>query len=120
MKLQIFTIASVIVVTAFSCGSSKKAGSSAEASLTPGDAEVKAIQGKYPDVTLQTLNEGYAVYSGPCTKCHGQKKIFSRTEQEWEKSINRMAPKAKITDVQKDALWKYILAMKAARPNQTK
>lgn len=120
MKLQIFTIASVILMTAFSCGTSKKAGSSAEASLTPGDAEVKAIQTKYADVTLQTLNEGYAVYSGPCTKCHGQKNIFSRTEQEWEKEINRMAPKAKITEVQKDALWKYILAMKAARPNQTK
>lgn len=120
MKVQIYSIVCAVGLFALACGSSKKAGSSAEASLAPGDAEVKAIQGKYADVTLQTLNEGYAVYSGPCTKCHGQKNIFSRSEQEWEKAINRMAPKAKITDAQKDALWKYVLAMKAARPNSAK
>lgn len=120
MKLQIITILSAIAIIISSCGSSKKATGSAEASLNPGDAELKAIQGKYADVTMQTLNDGYAVYTGPCTKCHGQKNIFSRSEDSWQKAINSMAPKAKITDAQKDALWKYILAMKAARPNQTK
>ncbi len=69
---------------------------------------------------MQTLNDGFAVYNGPCTNCHGKKNIFSRTEAEWQKAIDRMAPKAKITEEQKDALTKYVFAMKAARPDQTK
>lgn len=120
MKLQIIAIVSVFGLFIFACSSSKKATSSTTAavSLTPGDAELKAIQVKYADVSMQTLNDGYAIYSGPCTKCHGQKDIFSRSEQSWKHEIDEMAPKAKITDVQKDALWKYVLAMKATHPSK--
>lgn len=119
MKLKLAIVIGALGLFIYACSSTKKAGS-ATVSLAPGDAELKAIQVKYPDVTVQVLNEGYAVYSGPCVKCHGQKKIFSRSEESWKKEIDEMAPKAKITEAQKDALWKYILAMKAGRPNQTK
>lgn len=104
----------------FSCSSSGKSTATGTTTLVPGEAELKAIQGKYAGVTMQTLNEGYVIYSGPCTKCHRKKKIFKRTEEEWKKSVNRMAPKSKLTEIQKDALWKYILAMRAARPEPVK
>lgn len=115
--ILLFFIAGVFVVA---CSSSGKASGTSTNTMVPGDAELKAIQGKYPDVTMQILNDGYAVYSGPCTKCHRQKKIFKRTDEDWLKSVNKMAPKSKISAAQKDALWKYILAMRTARPAPTK
>lgn len=123
MKLRFITFLMISGFLIYACSSTKKTTTTAssepkkavEATLSPGDAEVKAILPRFSDVTLQTLNDGYAVYTGPCTNCHGQKKIFSRSEESWQKSIDRMAPKAHLTDQQKDALWKYILAMKASR-----
>lgn len=120
MKVLNLIVAGIAVMGIYACTSSGKATSTSANSLVPGDPELKAIQLKYADITMQTLNEGYAIYSGPCTKCHRQKKIFKRSEEEWQKSINRMAPKSKLTETQKDALWKYILAMKAAHPEEKK
>ena len=115
MKLKFITIVSVLALAAFSCKSKKGGASSSSDALLPGDAQLKAIQTVSVDVTAQTLKEGYDIYVGACTNCHGKKKIYKRTAAEWEKDVNRMAPKAKITDVQKDALWKYVLSMRLAK-----
>lgn len=113
LKLRIITSLSIIGLVIYSCSSSKKATSSVP--LTPGETELKAIQVRFPATTSQTLKDGYAVYIGPCTNCHGKKDIFSRSEKDWQDDIDRMAPKAEISDKDKDALWKYILAMKAGK-----
>ena len=88
------------------------------AEFAAGDKELKAIQIKFPEVTSATLSEGQRIYTGPCTKCHGtaKMKIYKRSEESWQHEINAMAPKARITDTEKDALWKYILAMRATHP----
>ena len=107
--VTIILIASIIV----SCSTSKKTPAP---NIIPGDAQVTAIKVKYPDVTLSTLTEGHSIYIGACTNCHGQKNIFKRSEASWLHEIDDMSPKAKLTDAQKDALTKYILAMKATQP----
>jgi mono/diheme cytochrome c family protein len=112
--LKITSIALTALILS-SCGTSKKSSAPA-ANIIPGDAELKAIQVKYADVTMQTLNEGYAIYTGACTNCHGKKNIFKRSEASWLHEIDDMSPKAKLTVAQKDALTKYILAMKATAP----
>ena len=40
--------------------------------------------------------------------------MYKQTMEDWEKDINRMAPRAKITDAQKDALTKYVMSMRMA------
>lgn len=115
MKLQIVTILSVLALIIFSCKSKKGGASSSENKWMPGDAQLKAIQTVSVDVTAQTLKEGYDIYVGACTNCHGKKNMYKRTAAEWEKDVNRMAPKAKITDPQKDALWKYIVSMRMSK-----
>lgn len=114
MKLRILTILSVFALVIYSCKSGKSGTSTAE-DLTPGDAQLKAIQAKFPDATAQTLKEGYDVYTGPCTNCHGKKNMYKHSEEDWQHDVNRMSKKAKITDAQKDALWKYVLAMRLAK-----
>jgi hypothetical protein len=114
----------VIANMTFSCTSKKTVVVKTVAaktvnSLLPTDIELKAIQPKYPDVTLQNLNNGYAIYSGACTNCHGMKNLYNRSEESWKHEVDDMAPRANITDAQKDDLFKYILAMKASRSVST-
>jgi mono/diheme cytochrome c family protein len=82
----------------------------------PGNEELTAIQVKYPGVTLQTLTEGHAIYTGACTNCHGAKSIYSRPEEMWPGIMDNMAPAAKISESQKDAVLKYVMAIKATQP----
>ena len=116
MKLQFITILSILALVAFSCKSKKTGGAAAgEDAYMPGDAQLKAIQVKFADVTAATLKEGHDIYVGACTNCHGKKNMYKHSEADWQNDVNRMAPKAKITDAQKDALWKYVLAMRLAK-----
>lgn len=82
----------------------------------PGTEELTAIQAKYTDVSMQTLTEGHALYIGVCTNCHGAKSIYAIPEDSWPGIIDNMAKEARITDVQKDAVLKYVLAIKATQP----
>lgn len=106
-----FTILAVTVLFT-ACGSTKKS-STPIVTVVPGDAQLTAIKTKYPDATALQLNEGYSIYTGACTNCHGQKNILNRSEASWLHEIDDMSPKANLTAVQKDALTKYILSMKA-------
>lgn len=115
MKLRILTILSVLSLVIYSCKSKKGGAASSEDTLTPGDAQLKAIQVKFADASAATLKEGYDIYVGVCTNCHGKKNMYKESEAEWKKNIDNMAPKAKITDAQKDALWKYVLSMRLAK-----
>ncbi len=74
------------------------------------------MQADYKDITMQTLTNGYSIYTGVCTNCHGAKSIYSRPAATWPAIIDDMAQKAKITDAQKDAVYKYVLAIKATQP----
>lgn len=114
MKIITITLAALIMV---SCSTSKKTPAP---SIIPGDAQVTAIKVKYPEVTLSTLTEGHSIYIGACTNCHGQKNIFKRSEASWLHEIEDMSPKANLTAAQKDALTKYILAMKATQSVESK
>jgi hypothetical protein len=84
----------------------------------PGDKELTAIQGKYRDVTLDQLKEGHSIYTGSsCIRCHDAKNIYELEEAKWNDTMDDMAQKANISDVQKDAVYKYVLAIKATQPN---
>jgi hypothetical protein len=85
----------------------------------PGEEELAAIQVRYKEVTIQTLSEGHQLYTGVCTMCHPAKNIYNYTEESWPHIMNNMAPKAKISAREKDAVYKYVLAIKAAKPKAT-
>jgi hypothetical protein len=82
--------------------------------IAPGDRELAAIRPKYPDVTLQTLSDGHALYTGACVKCHEAKNIHTRTEERWPAIIDNMAARTRLSAEQKDAVLKYVLSVKAA------
>ncbi|HXB40009.1 MAG TPA: hypothetical protein VNZ49_05660 [Bacteroidia bacterium] len=84
----------------------------AKPTTEPGDAHVTAARVKFPDVTLDVLKQGHGIYYGACTRCHGAKDIVRRDEKEWVGIMDDMAPKAKLTAEEKDAVWKYVMAVK--------
>lgn len=84
--------------------------------FAPGEEELNAIQLSYKEVTMQTLADGYAIYTGACTNCHGAKSIYIRPTERWQGIMDEMAPEAKLTAVQKDAVYKYVLSIKATQP----
>ena len=119
MTISKITIIALSAVIMTACGSSKKSSTPAP-SIIPGDAQLTAIKAKYPDATAEQLKQGHSIYIGACTNCHGQKNIFKRSEASWLHEIDDMSPKAKLTAVEKDALTKYILAMKATQTPEVK
>ena len=82
----------------------------------PGNEELTAIQTKYKDVTLNRLMEGYSIYTmGECINCHAAQNIYNHNEIQWKDIIEDMAIKANISNAQKDAVYKYVLAIKATQ-----
>jgi hypothetical protein len=76
------------------------------------------VQSRYPDLTIQVLNEGHLLYSkGACVSCHTAQNIYSYNEGQWKKIIDDMAFRANISEEQKDAVFKYVMTMKAIQPN---
>ncbi len=86
-------------------------------SVPPGNQELMAIQKQYSEVTMEKLKEGHAIYStGACIKCHGTDNIYNYSEARWASIIDDMAQRANITAEQKDAVYKYVLSVKALQP----
>ena len=84
--------------------------------FAPGEEQVNAVQIKHPGATLASLTEGYTLYTGTCTRCHGAKSIYRIAEDKWPAIINDMAHEAKLTPTEKDALTKYVFAIKTTQP----
>ncbi|TGD59050.1 c-type cytochrome [Flavobacterium humi] len=61
-------------------------------------------------VLTPELMEGKTLYENNCAKCHKLFPASRHTKEEWVPVLNRMAPKAKITEAQKTSIYNYITA----------
>ena len=88
----------------------------------PREEELIALQAQYKsatlenDVTLERLKEGYFIYAkGACTKCHEALNIYYIDPFRWGFICDNMSLKAALTPTQKQAVYQYVLAIKAAK-----
>lgn len=82
----------------------------------PGNEELAAIQVQFKETTLEQLQEGHAIYTkGACTNCHSAKNIYQIQEAKLKNIIEDMSQRAKISDSQKDAVYKYVLSIKGTQ-----
>lgn len=78
--------------------------------------EYEAAQEKYNDVTTEQLKEGYKIYAqGACINCHEAKNIYKRSEEKWVHILDDMAEKAALSAVEKEAVTRYVFAIKAGQ-----
>ena len=122
MKFKTLCVLSFSIALLAACGTSKKTTKTSQENTVskngvyaPRNEELVALQTKYKDLNIETLQEGYSIYTGACTKCHGTKNIYNRSETEWKEIIDDMAAKAKLNAQQKNAVHMYVLSIKATQ-----
>jgi hypothetical protein len=64
---------------------------------------------RWPDATVQSLNEGRSLYIDHCSGCHSLHPPNEYTESEWKKSLDEMALKAKLLDTEKQLVYQYLI-----------
>jgi hypothetical protein len=140
MNVPKLIIIAIITLTIAACSASKKSASSGPSTPVPsttqttpssnyllvkpedgihapGNEELTAIRVQYNDSSLERLKEGHAIYIGAtCVRCHEAKSIYALETAKWKGVLEDMAQKANISDIQKDAVYKYVLAIKATQP----
>jgi cytochrome c5 len=78
---------------------------------TPSATNVKAeVKAREESATVSNAQfvEGKALSLTYCTKCHAEKNPSRGNMTQWDKWLDKMAPKAKITDEQKMKIRDYI------------
>ncbi|MCE3229387.1 MAG: hypothetical protein K0S32_3938 [Bacteroidetes bacterium] len=136
MKATILSVISVTVIILAACHSTKKTTSvatekttttnapagpmlitkSADGIYEPGENELKAIKTNYADATLDQLKFGHQLYTaGACVNCHKAKSIYAFNEAQWSSIISDMAFRARLNEAGKDAVIKYVMAIKATQ-----
>jgi len=63
-----------------------------------------------PQNPADTIRVGKTLYENSCVRCHKLNTPNEYTSQEWPVIVNRMQPKARITDQQKTIILRYLLA----------
>lgn len=82
----------------------------------PGEVELAEIHKKDSTVTMAKLQEGYFIYAkGQCIRCHGAANIYGPPESRWPGLLGDMAMRAGLTAAQKDAVSKYVMAIRAVK-----
>jgi mono/diheme cytochrome c family protein len=71
----------------------------------PGEANVNKVE----QASLAELQQGHDLFRDNCGKCHKLYKPGSRSNQEWKKTLEVMAPKAKLTTDQSYLVYRYLV-----------
>lgn len=77
------------------------------------EKQLEILQKTYKDLNLETLKQGYFLYTqGACINCHQPKDINLYNTEAWQKIVEDMGNSAKLNASEKDAVYKYVLAIK--------
>jgi len=104
LTLLVFAGVSVFMAN---CSSSKSSGTTASGSEMTPEAKVAEVKKKY---TSQQMEEGKALMTANCQKCHGLKQPETRTVQKLEAVLPSMINKAKLTQQQGELVRAYMIA----------
>ena len=63
-------------------------------------------------ITVDYLAKGQTIFENSCSKCHDLPNPADHSAQDWVGIMNRMAPKAKLTDAQHEMVYDYIVTSK--------
>lgn len=102
-----------LVTLVWACAPKAKVASSAPAG--PSEKQLAAAKTRFPDVTLDELKKGQNIFNGSCTRCHAAKDVTPYQEKELAGILDNMAEKAALSKTEKDAVWKYALAVRLSK-----
>lgn len=79
----------------------------------PSDADVARAQARWPEATQASLEEGRRLYVTRCSNCHPLHKPSEYTTARWDTLLTKMAPRAHLSDAQKEQIRAYLTATSA-------
>jgi cytochrome c5 len=87
--------------------------------LTQADADRGAE--KFEGTTIESLNQGKAIFEANCNRCHGLKKPSSKSEEQWNsivpqmvKKVNKLAGREEINPRNQEFLRRYLVTMSSS------
>ena len=83
------------IIILFLCG---LLGACSPKTFAPADQSLQRMQQKVPGITMERARDGYNLYSAKCASCHRLYDPAKYTLAKWEPILNKMIPRAKITD----------------------
>ena len=63
-------------------------------------------------ITVEHLAQGKTIFENSCAKCHDLPDPNDHSKTDWVGFVNSMAPKAKLTDLQHEMVYDYIVSAK--------
>ena len=88
-------------------------GAGCAAALPRPSAETAArAQGRWPDSTLEQLEQGRDVFASRCSGCHALPLPDSKSEAEWKKVLDEMAAEAKLTAGERVLVERFLFSVR--------
>jgi hypothetical protein len=78
--------------------------------LTP--SQLRWAGGQWSGVDAASMESARVLYVNRCSGCHNLVTPDKHTPEEWDVLLNRMAPRAKLTADEKEAVHRFILSAK--------
>lgn len=85
----------------------------------PTQADIERSQARFPDITLQEIQEGKKLYENNCILCHKLYDPGNFSEERWRniippmvKKVNKKTGQTKLTTQDEEKILKYILVMR--------
>jgi cytochrome c5 len=91
----------------------KTTSTGTSAAYEPTADQVTEASTRWPGTTAILLKEGHNIYVTKCNECHKTFAVVKFSEKKWLHEIDDMAPRAKLTAVEKEQLTRYILSKRA-------
>jgi hypothetical protein len=80
--------------------------------ISPSSTDLKQMQTKVPEMTIETATKGRRLYVQYCGSCHHLYEPSKFTDKEWSVILIKMIPKAKLADLTDQQLIKdYLTAL---------
>ncbi len=76
----------------------------------PGEANVQKAQSVSPGITLGQMTAARKLYATKCSSCHNLHLPKEFNALQWQKNLDKMQARAKITDEQKQLLYAYLVS----------
>jgi len=101
-KLKVILITGASVVLMMSCF--PKASQVIRSLPVESKEQIKA------QYSTAQLEEGHTIFTNSCGSCHKLKEPGSKTPEQWNKTVKRMIPRAKLSDEQGKLVRAYLIA----------
>jgi hypothetical protein len=114
-------IAISLTLAALACKPKKEVASTTPAGppaspAPPPTEQHLTARARFNDLTMDQLQKGHSIFTGACTNCHAPKNVKLYNDEIRLKAVmDNMSDKAELSASDRDAVWKYAIALRLTK-----